>query len=570
MQNRDIAAIFYELADLMEIKGENPFEVRAYRNAARLIEGMGESLEEMVDQGSDLTGLPGVGEKIAAKITEIVRTGKLQKLEKLKKEIPETLRSLLSIEGLGPKRVAMLYDKLHITDTAALEAAAKKHAISALKGFGPKTEEAILKGVRLLKQEGIRHLYAEAEPIAQELVNYLRKGPGVSSVDVAGSFRRRKETVGDLDILCIAATPSIVIDYFIRFGRVAEVISAGETRATILLQNALQIDLRALSEESYGAALHYFTGSKLHVIEVRKRAIDMGLKINEYGVYRGDEAIAGRDEKEVYASVGLRYIEPELRENRGEIEAAAKGRLPDLITRADLRGDLHMHTTYSDGMDTLEAMADKAKSLGYDYIAITDHSPSMRVVRGMDARKAADQIEAIDRYNETHEGLTILKGMEVDILEDGTLDMDPVILRELDIVVAAIHTKFSLSKEAQTRRLRKAMDNPLVHVIAHPTGRLIGKRSPLSLHLHRIYRHAAENGVFLEINSQPERLDLSDVNIIEAKEAGVRFTLSTDAHAAAQLEYIRYGINQARRGWIERGDILNTASLTALRKALKR
>ncbi len=570
MQNRDIAAIFYELADLMEIKGENPFEVRAYRNAARLIEGMGESLEKMVDQGRDLTELPGVGEKIAAKIAEIVRTGKLQKLEKLKKEIPETLRSLLSIEGLGPKRVALLYDKLHITDTAALEAAARAHAISALKGFGPKTEEAILKGVRLLKQEGIRHLYAEAEPIAQELVDYLHKGPGVSSVDVAGSFRRRKETVGDLDILCIAATPSIVIDYFIRFDRVAEVISAGETRATILLQNALQIDLRALSEESYGAALHYFTGSKLHVIEVRKRAIDMGLKINEYGVYRGDEAIAGRDEKEVYASVGLYYIEPELRENRGEIEAAAKSRLPDLITKADLRGDLHMHTTYSDGMDTLEAMADKAKSLGYDYIAITDHSPSMRVVRGMDPRKAADQIEAIDRYNETHAGLTILKGMEVDILEDGSLDMDPAILRELDIVVAAIHTKFSLSKEAQTRRLRKAMDNPLVHVIAHPTGRLIGKRSPLSLHLHQIYRHAAENGVFLEINSQPERLDLSDVNIIEAKEAGVRFTLSTDAHAATQLEYIRYGINQARRGWIERGDILNTASLTALRKALKR
>ncbi len=569
MHNRDIAALFNELADLLEIKGENPFKVRAYRNAARMLESLGTSVEGMIERGEDLTRLPGIGEDLAGKIKEIVRTGKLEKLEKLKKQIPESLRSLLSIEGLGPKKIRVLYEKLHITDMASLEEAAKTHRIDALKGFGPKTEEAILSGVRMLKQEGIRHLFAEAEPIAEELVAYLKRAPGLEAVDVAGSFRRRKETVGDLDLLCIAKDPAKVIDHFVRYARIAEVVSSGDTRATVLLKNALQIDLRAVKKESYGSALHYFTGSKNHVIEIRKIAIDMGLKINEYGVFKGEERIAGRDEKEVYASVKLPYIEPELRENRGEIEAAMQKRLPHLIERSDLRGDLHMHTRYSDGLHTIEEMAQKAKSLGYAYIAITDHSPSLAMIKGLDAQKAQEQIEAIDALNERLEGITVLKGMEVDILEDGSLDMERGVLERLDIVTAAIHSKFSLSKRAQTRRLLKAIAHPLVHVIAHPTGRLIGKREAIDLDLEEIFKAAAKEGCALEINAQPQRLDLSDIHIREAKEHGVLFTLSTDAHAEDQLEFIRYGIYQARRGWVEEEDVLNTLPLSQLKSAMK-
>ncbi|OQX73498.1 MAG: DNA polymerase III [Campylobacteraceae bacterium 4484_4] len=570
MQNLDVVAIFNELADLLEIKGENPFKVRAYRNAARVLESLGESVEGMVDRGEDLTKLPGIGEDLAEKIKEIVRTGKLQKLEALKKEIPESLRSMLSIEGLGPKRVKILYEKLHLTDTESLEKAAREHKISALEGFGPKTEEAIIKGVRLLKQEGVRHLFAEAEPIADELVSYLKKAPGLKSVDVAGSFRRKKETVGDLDVLCIAKKPAEVIDYFTKFERIAEVVSAGTTRATVVLKNALQIDLRAVKEESYGAALHYFTGSKTHVIAVRKIAIDMGLKINEYGVYRGEKKIAGRDEAGVYKTVKLPFIPPELREDRGEIEAAAKGGLPNLIERSDLRGDLHMHTTYSDGIHTIEEMVQKAQRLGYEYIAITDHSPGLAMIKGLDVKKAQKQIEEIDRLNEKLKNFRILKGMEVDIHEDGSLDMEKAILEALDIVTAAVHSKFSLSKKEQTKRVLKAIENPLVHVIAHPTGRLIGKRKAILLDMEKIYKEAAKAGVAMEINAQPERLDLNDIHIREAKEHGVKFTISTDAHAKDQLDFIRYGINQARRGWIEKGDVLNTQPLKKLLKTLVR
>ncbi len=568
--NRDIAAIFNELADLLEIKGENPFRVRAYRNAARLLDALGESVEEMLERGEDLTKLPGIGEDLAEKIAEIVRTGRLQKLEALKKEIPESLRSMLSIEGLGPKRVKILYEKLHLTDARELEKAARAHKIRALEGFGPKTEEAIIKGVRLLKQEGVRHLFAEAEPIANDLVDYLKKAPGLKSVDVAGSFRRKKETVGDLDLLCIAEDPAEVIGYFTKFERIAEVISAGTTRATVVLKNALQIDLRAVKEESYGAALHYFTGSKRHVIAVRKIAIDLGLKINEYGVYKKGRRIAGKEEAEVYKSVKLPLIPPELREERGEIEAAKKGRLPDLIERSDLRGDLHMHTTYSDGIHTIEEMARKGREMGYAYIAITDHSPGLAMIKGLDAKKARKQIEEIDALNEKLEPFRILKGMEVDILEDGSLDMERDLLRKLDIVTAAIHSKFSLSKKAQTKRLLKAIENPLVHVIAHPTGRLIGKREAIALDLRPVFEAAADAGVAMEINAQPERLDLNDIHIREAKEQGVKFTISTDAHAKDQLDFIRYGINQARRGWIEKGDVLNTLGLEALIEFLNR
>jgi len=384
MQNREIASIFKELADLLEIKGENHFKVRAYRNAAQVINSLGVPIEKMIKEGKDLTLLPGIGKEIAKKIQEIVQTGKLQKLENLKKEIPESLRKLLSIEGLGAKRIKVLYDKLHIKDYSDLKDAALHHDISKIPGFGLKTEEKILKGIRLLKQEGIRFLYAEAEPYVQEIINYLHKAPGILNVQVAGSFRRKKETVGDIDMLCIAKVPAEVIAYFIKFSKVLEVISAGDTRSTIVLNNSLQIDLRVVKEESYGSALHYFTGSKSHVIAIRQIANDLGLKINEYGVYQKDKKIASLTEKDVYKSVGINSVPPpELRENRGEIEAAKEGKLPNLITQKDICGDLHMHTIYSDGIDSIEVMA-KAKEKGYKYIAITDHSATLAIVKGLD------------------------------------------------------------------------------------------------------------------------------------------------------------------------------------------
>ena len=564
MQNRDIAAIFNELADLLEIKGENPFRVRAYRNAARVIEALGKSVEEMIDNGEDLTALPGIGEDLAQKIVEIVRTGKLQKLEEVKKEVPETLRAMLAIEGLGPKRVKLLYEKLHITDPETLKKAALEHKISSLPGFGPKTEEKILKGVRLLKQEGVRYLFAEAEPDAEAIKKHLKKAHGLLSVEVAGSFRRRKETVGDLDILCTAKVPEKVIDHFITFDRIAEVISAGITRSTIVLKNGLQIDLRVVEKESYGAALHYFTGSKAHNIAIRKMAVEMGLKVNEYGVFKDEKKIAGATEKEIYNLFGLAYIEPELRENRGEIEAARSGKLPDLITPEDIRGDLHMHTTYSDGIDTLETMVKRAMQKGYEYIAVTDHSAALAVVKGLDPEKARKQFEEIDALNKKYAPFRILKGMEVDILEDGTLGMDDKILSQLDIALGAIHSKFKLTKKQQTKRLLAAIQNPLIKGIAHPTGRLIGKREALSLDMDEIFKACREENTFLEINAQPMRLDLTDTLAKEAKARGVKLSIATDAHAAAQLEYMRYGINQARRGWIEKEDVINTLSTKAL------
>ncbi len=568
MQNRQIADMFNELADLLEIEGENPFKVRAYRNAARTIEGLGESLTDMIERGDDLTKLPGIGEDLAEKIIEIVHTGKLTKLEEVRKQVPDSLRDLLSIEGLGAKRVKTLWQELHITDLETLKKAAEAHKIQELPGFGPKTEENILKGVHLLKQEGIRFLFAEAEAYAIDLKAFLQKAPGLLTVEVAGSFRRRKETVGDLDILCTAKEPEKVIDYFIAYNKVIKVISAGSTRSTVILQNSLQIDLRVVEQKSYGSALQYFTGSKSHSIALRKIAVDMGLKINEYGVFRGDKVIAGKTEEDVYASIGLRYIEPELRENRGEIEAARNNTLPHLVTLEDIRGDLHMHTTYSDGTDTIEAMVQKAISLGYDYMAVTDHSATLAVVKGLDTKKAAAYIEEIEKLNSRYDKIHIFKGMEVDILEDGKPAMDDEVLSKLDIALGAIHANFKLSRKEQTKRLLKAIRNPHIKGIAHPTGRLLGKRQPLDLDMDEIYKAIREEGKFLEINAQPERLDLNDILIKKAKEAEVMLSVNTDAHAAGQLEYMRYGINQARRGWLEKEDLLNTLSVETLRKRL--
>ncbi len=570
MSNKEIAKIFSQLANLLELKGENHFKVRAYRNAARVIDALPESLEEMVKNGKDLTKLPAIGEQIAQKIEQIVKTGKLPKLERLKKEFPPALLSFLSIEGLGANRVKTLYEKLHVDTVAKLQKMAKEHKIRSLKGFGPKLEEKIAKGLKLLKQEGIRFLYEEAEPFANELKEYLQKAPGVIKVEIAGSFRRRKETVGDLDILASAKEPEIVIDYFTKFPKTAEVISAGETRSTIVLQNSLQVDLRVVKDEHFGSALHYFTGSKAHVLEIRKFAIDMNLKVNEYGVFKGSHNIASKTEEDVYKVFGLNYIEPEIRENRGEIEAARDGKLPNLVTLNDLQGDLHIHTNYSDGLASIEKMVLKARELGHKYIAITDHSNSLSIVKGLDREKIVRYLKEIDKINEKYDDITVLKGMELDILEDGSLPYGSDILIQFDIVLGAVHSKFKLSKEQETERLIKAIKSPYIKVISHISGRLIGKRAPLDLDYQEIFKVLKEEGKFLEINSQPSRLDVNDILAREAKEMGVKFVINSDAHSQMQLEYLKYGINQARRGWLEKDDIANTKGLNEFLQILNR
>ena len=569
VSNSEIASIFTQMADLLEIRGEDPFKTRAYRNAARTIENLGSDLAKMVEAGEDISKLPTIGERIADKIREIVRTGRLAKLEYLKHDFPPHLLDLLKVEGIGPKRAKVLYKELHIGSLDALKKAAEAHRISQLKGFSEKLEKKILKGTLLAKKEGKRFLYAVAEPYALALERYLKACEGAQQVTVAGSFRRRKETVGDLDILATSKEPSALIDYFVKYPDIKKVISQGDTRSTVILRNEMQVDLRCVHEVSYGAALHYFTGSKSHNIAIRIMARDMGMKVNEYGVFKGKKKIAGATEAEVYESVGLRYIEPELRESRGEHTAAKEDRLPDLIEIGDLKGDLHMHTTYSDGHNTIVEMAEAAKKKGYSYIAVTDHSEHMAIVHGLDEKRLRAQIEEIDRINETLKGITILKSIEVDILEDGSLALPDSILRELDLVVAAVHDRFNLSQKAQTERIRKALGNPYVKILAHPTGRLIGEREPYRVSMKQLFEGIKENGCFLEINAQPKRLDLKDIYIQRAKEAGVRFVISTDAHNAASLEYMKYGIYQARRGWLEKEDVLNTLSLKALQKALK-
>ena len=559
MRNSEIASLFLKLANLLEILGENPFKIRAYKNAARVIENYPKPLEELVKENYDLTKLPGIGKEISKKIIEIIKTKKLSKLENLRNRIPSSLTKLLAIEGLGAKRVKILYQKLGITNEKQLKDAALKHKIRAIKGFGEKTEEKIINGLKLLKQEGIRHLYSFAKPFANDLILYLKQAPNILSVEMAGSFRRRKETVGDLDILATAKEPQDVINFFTKYHDILEVIVAGDTRATIILNNNLQVDLRVVKQDSFGSALHYFTGSKAHVIKIREMALDMGLKVNEYGVFKNGKSIASFSEEDIYRTFGMEYIQPELRENRGEIDAAKRGKLPNLIKQKDIKGDLHMHTTYSDGLNSIMQMAKKAKEFNYEYIAISDHSAKMAIVKGVDEKKVINYIEEINKLNSRFKNLKILKAIEVDILEDGSLAISNEILKRLDLIIGAIHSKFKLSKSSQTNRILKAM--PKINILAHPTGRVIGKREAMDFDFLKVCEVAINENVILEINSQPTRMDLKDNLILEAKKRGVKFSIATDAHSTSELEFIEYGLNQARRGWLESRDVINTLSL---------
>ena len=571
IHNQEIADRFQRLADLLEVEGANPFRVRAYRNAASVVAGLAPSLADLVAAGEDLTQYPGIGEDLAAHIREIVTTGRLSLLEEVSRRVPPELSDLMAVKGLGPKGVKALYEQLGIDSLEELEEAARAGRVRELKGFAARTEETLLEGIqRLREQGGQRTLLADASEVAEPFMEYLAQAAGVAAIEIAGSYRRRKETVGDLDILVSAADSGPVMARFVGHEEVAEVVSRGETRSTVRLRSGLQVDLRVVDTASYGAALHYFTGSQAHNIAVRQRGVERGHKVNEYGIWDGETAVAGEAEAGVYAAVGLPWIPPELRENRGEIEAAEAANLPELVTVDDLRGDLHCHTDATDGAHSLRAMAEAARERGYDYLAITDHSRRVAMAHGLDADRLREQMAAIDQLNDELAGITLLKGCEVDILEDGSLDLPDAVLAELDMTVCSVHYGLNLDRDRQTDRILRAMDHPAFNVLGHPTGRILHERGPLALDMERLIEGAAERGCVLEINAQPSRLDLTDTDARYARDQGVPLAISTDAHNAHNLALVGHGVDQARRGWVRAADVINTRELAGLRYALRR
>ena len=570
VHNADIAAIFEEIADLLEIENANPFRVRAYRNAARQLQGMGIPAADMVAKGEDLTELPGIGDDLAAKIKEMVETGQCQFLEKRRKKTPPTITELLKIPGLGPKRVGSLYHELDVYTLEQLARAARDGRIRALPGFGAKTEATILEAIQAHVTEQKRFKLAVAAQYAEPLRKYLEKIPGAKQVVVAGSYRRCKETVGDIDILIAATDAKRVMDRFVAYDEIKNVLAQGPTRATVMLKSRLQVDVRVVEEDSFGAALQYFTGSKAHNIEIRRLAQERQLKISEYGVFKGGKRIAGDTEESVYRAVGLPWIPPELRENHGEIEAARAGKLPRLVEFADLKGDLHAHTKATDGHGTIREMAEAAHARGLEYLAITEHSRRLTIAHGLDPQRLRKQLTEIDRLNGELKSITILKGIEVDILEDGHLDLPDDVLSELDLVVGAVHSKFNLSRAKQTERILRAMDHPHFTLLAHPTGRLLDSREPYDVDMLRIIRQARARGCFLELNAHPERLDLLDVYCQMARDEEVLVAINSDAHSIQDLDNLIYGVGQARRGWLEKKDVLNTRPLKLLLPLLRR
>ena len=561
VHNADIAACFEEIADLLELGDENPFRVRAYRNAARVIGEMRLDLPQALARGEALEKIPGVGEDLAAKMGEIAKTGSCKLLAQLRRRFPAGITELLRVPGLGPKRVRLLMLE-HIDSLEKLRDAARGARLDEIPGFGEKSRQKILEAVEARLSKARRFKLALAGQYAEPLAKYLA---GV----VAGSYRRMKDTVGDLDFLVASDTPERVTEHFIRYGEVKSVLAKGSTKASVLLASGIQADLRVVPPESFGAALHYFTGSKAHNIAVRKLGMARGLKINEYGVFHGRRRIAGDTEQSVYAAVGLPYIEPELREDQGELEAARRGELPHLIELEDLRGDLHAHTKATDGHNTVREMALAARQRGLEYLAITEHSRRVTMAHGLDPQRLARQIDEIERLNAELSGVTLLSGIEVDILEDGRLDLPDTILSRLDVVVAAVHSKFDLPRARQTARILAAMDNPHLSILAHPTGRLIESRPPYDVDLLAMVRKARSRGLALELNAHPDRLDLDDVHCRMAKDEGVLIAISSDAHSTDGLDVLRYGVGQARRAWLEKEDVLNTLPLAKLLRCLK-
>jgi DNA polymerase (family X) len=570
ISNSEIAAMFDELADLLDIEDANPFRVRAYRAAAEAVRTYPKDIGELVAAGQPLPKLPGIGKDLADKIETIVGTGRLPLLEEVGRRTPRALSRLMKIGGLGPKRVKTLYRQLDIRSVEDLRQAAAAGRIRELPGFGAKTEQLILEGVGRLAEQVSRLKLSAAEAVADAIVEHLRSLQGVKDVVVAGSFRRRKETVGDLDILAIASRGAPLMEHFVRYPDVVDVLSKGETRSTVRLRSGLTVDLRVVPQASYGAALIYFTGSKAHNIAIRELGIGKGYKINEYGVFEGGRRLRAATEAAVYRKLGLAYIPPELRENHGEVEAAAKGELPTLIRVEDMKGDLHCHTTDSDGRSSLLDMVRAAAERGYEYLSITDHSKRVIVANGLDEKRLRAQIRKIDALNEKLDGLVVLKSSEVDILEDGSLDLPDDVLKELDLTVCSIHYQFGLSARRQTDRILRAMDNRYFTILGHPGGRRIGEREPYAVDLEKVMLGAKERGCYLEVSAHPDRLDLTDVGCRLAAEIGLKVAVSTDAHSAAALRDIRFGVDQARRGWLTTQDVINTRPLGELKRLFAR
>jgi len=569
MKNLEIAQIFYQMAEYIEMD-EVSFRSRAYSKAARVLESLELDIEGIYQKGGikELKKLPGIGQAIAQKIEEYLKTDKIKTFNRLKKQCPVDLEKLTAVEGLGARKIKVLYKELNIRNLKDLEKAAKKGKIGQLDGFGPKSEQNILEAIEFVKAGQGRFLLGTALPIVKEMIGKLEKLPEVKKISPAGSIRRMKETIGDLDILVVSSKPNKVMDFFVKMPEVVKVWAQGETKSSVRLRNKLDCDLRIVKKQSFGAALQYFTGSKDHNIVTRKIAKGKGLKLNEYGVFsvKSNKQIAGQNEKQVYQKIGLSYIEPELRTNTGEIEAALNNKLPKLVELKDIKGDLHCHSNWSDGQESIEGVAKAAKKFGYEYIAITDHAGFLRIAHALDEKQLLKQIKEIDRVNARLSGIKVIKGVEVDIKVDGSLAIKDQVLAKLDFVIGAVHSSFKMNKQDMTERIVRAIENPNVDMIAHPTGRILQRREEYQLDFEKIFKAAKKNKTALEINANASRLDLKDVYIRQAKQAGVKMVLGTDVHIINYLHMMELGVAQARRGWAEPKDILNTRSLTKFLK----
>jgi DNA polymerase (family X) len=571
MENVEIARVLNEYADLLDIQGENPFRVRSYRHAAQTVAGLSQPVAQLIEAGEDLRKLPGIGSSMAEHLKEILETGTLSGLEEVRRALPPTLTELMQLHHLGPKRARQLYDTLGITSVSELAAAIDTGKVEALPGFGKKSAGNLSRALEEFERRTKRFLLADADQLVQPLLRYLRQAPGIIELEVAGSYRRRQDTVGDIDILATGENSQPVMQHFQSYQYIERVEMAGTTRGTVVLRSGLKVDLRIVPRRSYGAALHYFIGSKAHNVAVRKLGVERGLRINEYGVFRiptgkkaeglgkeRGERIGGEKEEDVFRAVDLVWMPPELREDRGEIQAAQQHKLPHLITLDDIRADLQMHSQWSDGTHTIEEMARACRERGYEYCAITDHSKSTRVAGGLDAAGFRKQWEEIEEVRQRLDGIVLLKGVELDILPDGSLDLPDEVLEQFDIVLIAVHSRLDMPKARMTKRVLKALSHPAVHILAHPTGRQIQKRAPIDIDLEAVFQAAKEHDVALELDAQPQRLDLNDVHLHRARELGVKIAIDTDAHSVDHLRFMQYGIDQARRGWLEKEHIMNT------------